>query len=60
LRGRGQEGLNALLADIDDPRPSKVIDARKKLNDGDSTASSGIQQINQRRKVYGLKALKAA
>jgi hypothetical protein len=33
------------------PRPSKIIEVRNKLNDGDSTASSGIQQINQRRKV---------
>jgi hypothetical protein len=55
-----KSGLNAILAYIDNPRPSKIIEARNKLNDGDSTASSGIRQINQRRKVYGLKAVKAA
>jgi hypothetical protein len=55
-----KSGLNAVLAYIDDPRPSKIIEARNKLDDGESTAADGLRQINERRKVYGLKTLKAA
>jgi hypothetical protein len=53
-----KSGLNALLAYIDNPRPGKIIEARNKLDEGDSTAAEGIHQINQRRHVYGLKAFK--
>jgi hypothetical protein len=55
-----KSGLNAVLAYIDNPRPSKIIEARNKLDDGESTAADGLRQINERRKVYGLKPLKAA
>jgi hypothetical protein len=55
-----KSGLNAVLAYIDNPRPSKIIEARNKLDDGESTAADGLRQINKRRKVYGLKPLKAA
>ena len=54
-----KSGLNAILAYFDNPRPSKIIEARNKLNEGDSTAADGIHQINQRRHVYSLKAIKA-
>ena len=55
-----KSGLNATLAYIDNPRPSKIIEARNKLDDGESTAAAALRQINQRRKVYGLKPMKAA
>ena len=53
-----KSGLNALLAYIDNPRPSKIIEARDKLNEGDATARAGLRGINQRRHAYGLHALK--
>jgi hypothetical protein len=60
LRGRDQEGDQRAARVHRGPTPSKIIEARDKPNDGDSTASSGIRQINQRREVYGLEAVKAA
>lgn len=55
---RIKSGLNALMAYIDDPRPTKIIEARDKLNEGDATAREGLRGINRRRHVYGLRALK--
>jgi hypothetical protein len=52
---RYKSGLNALLAYIDNPRPSKVIEARDKLRDGDGSAAQAQREINQRRRVYGLR-----
>jgi hypothetical protein len=52
-------GLNALLAQSDDPRPSKIIEARQAERRREDP-SSGIRQINQRREVYGFTAVKAA
>jgi hypothetical protein len=54
---RIKSGLNALMAYIDDPRPTKIIEARDKLNEGDATAREGLRGINRRRHVYGLRAL---
>jgi hypothetical protein len=54
-----KSGLNAVLAYLDNPRPSKIIEARDKLNEGDALAKEGLHGINVRRHVYGLKALKS-
>jgi len=54
-----KSGLNAVLAYIDDPRPTKIIEARDKLNQGDALARHGLHGINVRRHVYGLKKLKS-
>jgi hypothetical protein len=56
---RYKSGLNAVLAYIDNPRPTKVIEARNKLQQGDEEAAQAHHQINQRRHVYGLKALRS-
>ena len=53
---RYKSGLNAMLAYIDDPRPTKLIEVRDKLAQGDSATRIGIRGINLRRAVYGLKA----
>ena len=53
-----KSGLNALLAYIDNPRPSKIIEARNKLDEGDAAAREGLRGINRRRHVYELRALK--
>ncbi len=55
---RYKSGLNAVLAYIDDPRPTKIIEARDKLQEGDVSASEAYREINKRRKVYGLKKYK--
>ena len=52
-----KSGMNALRAYIDNPLPSKLIEARDKIQRGDSQASLGIRQINARRVVYGLKKI---
>jgi hypothetical protein len=51
---RMKSGLNAFLAYLDNPEPTKIIEVRDKLQEGDADISQGIAQINQRRKVYGL------
>jgi hypothetical protein len=53
-----KSGLNAVLAYLDNPRPSKVIEARNKLDDGATQAASAYSEINKRRRVYGLKSIK--
>lgn len=53
-----KSGMNVLIAYVDDPRPSKLIEARDKIQRGDAQAAAGLQQINQRRVVYGLKKIK--
>ncbi len=53
---RYKSGLNATLAYIDNPRPSKVIEARNKLQDGHASATEAMKQINARRHVYNLKS----
>jgi hypothetical protein len=55
---RYKSGLNAILAYIDNPRPTKVIEARNKLQDGDQSAKQARHGINVRRHVYGLRAVK--
>lgn len=55
---RLKSGLNAFLAYLDNPVPSKLIEARNKLEEGDQAAAQGIREINSRRKVYGLKPIK--
>lgn len=52
-----KSGMNALLAYIDDPRPTKLIEARDKIQKGDAQAAEGIRQINRRRTVYGLEKI---
>jgi hypothetical protein len=52
---RFKSGLNAMLAYIDNPRPTKVIEARDKLQEGDQYATQARREINGRRHVYGLK-----
>jgi hypothetical protein len=49
-----KSGMNALIAYLDNPQPSKLIEARDKLQRGDAEATQGIRQINRRRVVYGL------
>jgi len=52
-----KSGMNALVAYIDDPRPSKLIEARDKIQRGDAQAAEGIRQINRRRVAYGLRKI---
>jgi hypothetical protein len=54
---RAKSGLNALLAYLDNPVPSKLIEVRDKVAEGDQDMAEGIRQINARRRVYGLKAI---
>ncbi len=54
---RAKSGLNAMLAYLDNPAPSKLIEVRDKLAEGDRDMAEGIRQINARRHVYGLKAI---
>lgn len=54
---RYKSGLNALLAYIDNPAPSKLIEARDKLQEGDQTVTQGLREINARRRVYNLPPL---
>jgi hypothetical protein len=54
-----KSGMNAIVAYIDDPRPSKLLEARDKIQRGDAQAAEGIRQINQRRVVYGLKKIQS-
>jgi len=56
---RLKSGLNALLAYIDNPRPSKLIEVRNKLQEGDQAARQTRHDINVRRHVYGLRALRS-
>lgn len=52
---RLKSGLNAMLAYIDNPRPSKLIEARDKIQEGDEAAAQAQREITQRRRVYNLK-----
>jgi hypothetical protein len=54
---RYKSGLNAMLAYIDNPAPSKLIEARDKLQEGDQSVSQGLREINARGRVYNLKPL---
>ena len=56
---RYKSGLNAMLAYIDNPRPTKVIEARDKLETGDAAAAEATRAINKRRRLFGLAAYKA-
>jgi hypothetical protein len=49
-----KSGLNALLTWIDNPEPTKLIEARDKLQEGSAAASAGVQEINRRRHEYSL------
>jgi hypothetical protein len=49
---------HAFLTYLDNPEPTKLIEARNKLHEGDQYATRGIREINQRRKIYGLKTIK--
>ena len=51
---RYKSGLNALLTYIDTAAPTKLIEARNKLDEGDQAAAQAIRDINQRRRDYGL------
>ena len=51
---RYKSGLNAILTYIDDPAPTKIIEARDKLQEGDLSARQARRDINGRRHVYGL------
>ncbi len=53
-----KSGMNALIAYVDNPQPSKLIEARDKIQRGDAQAALGIKQINRRRVAYGLKKIK--
>lgn len=55
---RYKSGLNAVLAYIDNPRPTKVIEARNKLQEGDRSTTQARNEINERRRAYGLKSIK--
>src|SRR5690606_34796854 len=55
---RLKSGLNAMLAFIDNPRPTKLVEARDKLQAGEQQASEGLRQINRIRRSNGLKAVK--
>jgi hypothetical protein len=54
---RYKSGLNALLVYLDNPVPSKLIEARNKLQEGDQTVSQGLREINARRRIYGLRPI---
>ena len=47
-----------MFAYIDNPRRGKIIEAGNKLDEGESAARDAIHQIDERRHVYRLKALK--
>lgn len=57
---RYKSGLNAMLAYIDNPRPSKIIEARDKMQEGDVSLVAALHGINVRRHVYGLRAIRPA
>ncbi len=54
-----KSGMNALRAYLDDPRPSKLVEVRDKIQRGDAQAAEGIRQINSRRVVYGLNRIQS-
>lgn len=56
---RYKSGMNAFLAYLDSQSPTKLIEVRDKLAAGGSAVRIGLRGINLRRKVYGLKPLKA-
>lgn len=51
---RLKSGLNALLAFVDKPQPTKLIEARDKIKEGSVASELGVREINGRRHVYGL------
>lgn len=53
---RYKSGLNAILTYIDNPAPTKIIEARDKLQEGDMSARQARRDINGRRHVYGLRS----
>ncbi len=55
---RLKSSMNALLAYLDQPIPSKLVEVRNKLREGDADAAEGVKRINQRRRVYGLKPIR--
>lgn len=55
---RYKSGLNALLKYLDTTQPSKLIEARDKLAQGDAGVALAVREINQRRHVYGLPPIK--
>ena len=55
---RYKSGLNAFLAFVDSLAPSKAVETRNKLQQGDAAVKAGVRGINQRRKVYGLVPIK--
>jgi hypothetical protein len=55
---RYKSGLNAVLAYIDNPRPTKIVEARNKFGEAEVSAKRASRQINKRRRVYDLKTYK--
>jgi type II secretory pathway pseudopilin PulG len=51
---RWKSGLNAMLAYIDDPIPSKLIEARDKLQEGGRHARQARREINAVRREHNL------
>ena len=54
---RAKSGLNALLTYLDNPVPSKLIETRNKLQEGDRDMAAGIEAINQTRRAAGFDAI---
>jgi hypothetical protein len=52
-----KDGLDALADYIDDEEPSKLLEARDKLNEGDAIAEQAVSEINERRAVYDVPPL---
>ena len=55
---RIKSGFNALLKYLDTNAPSKLIEGRDKITDGVQSSHTAIAEINDRRAVYGLPAIK--
>lgn len=55
---RLKSGLNATLAFLDNPRPSKLVEARDKLQEGRAQVQAGVRQINRLRRKRGLKPIR--
>ncbi len=56
---RYKSGLNALLNYIDTGAATKAIEVKDKFQQGDAYVELGLRGINARRKIYGLKVIKA-
>lgn len=52
------QGLDDLADYIDDQAPSKLLNARDHLNQGDSAAAEAVREINKRRASFDVKPLR--